>query len=308
MQKRSSTAIIDQVLSGSLAEEVGLVPGDRIQRINGRILNDLIDYHLIEDSERFSLEAIGVDGRLRKIEVDNREYQGLGVVFTSAVFDGVRTCQNNCLFCFVDQMPAGMRPSLYLKDDDYRLSFLQGSYITLTNLSADDWERISRYRLSPLYLSIHATDPKARERLFGTIKARDVMGKLRKLAAQGINLHAQAVICPGINDGDVLERTISDLGGLWPSLQSLAVVPVGLTRHRLGLPKLRQFTPDEARAVLDTIRSAQTGFLKDYGSRLVFAADEFILRAGAKFPPLEEYEDLWQLENGVGLKKSLSKS
>lgn len=301
MTNKHPSAEVFQVLPGSLAEEVGLAPGDRIMRINGRTLRDLIDYHLAEASNRLILEVAKADGEFREIDLENEEGWGLGVVFNSAVFDGIRVCRNKCLFCFVDQMPPGMRPSLYLKDDDYRLSFLQGSYITLSNLSAEDWQRIKRERLSPLYISVHATQPEVRERLFGAEKAREIMSHLEQLASWGIKMHTQAVIVPGINDGAVLEKTISDLGGLWPSVLSLAVVPVGLTRHRAGLPELKRFSPTEARAVLELVHRKQREFLSEFGTRLVFPADEFLIQAGAEFPPLAEYEDLWQLENGVGL-------
>jgi putative radical SAM enzyme (TIGR03279 family) len=198
-------------------------------------------------------------------------------------------------------MPPKQRASLYIKDDDYRLSFLQGSYITLTNLTDADWQRIADYRLSPLYISVHATEPKVRRELLGNKQASAIMHHLQRLAEWGCHFHAQAVLCPGINDGAVLEKTIADLEKFWPYLRTFALVPVGLTRHRAGLAPLRKFKPTEAAAVIDITHRAQQRFLSLYGSRLVFAADEFYLQADQKFPPLETYEDLLQLENGVGL-------
>lgn len=301
MRKREPVAIIASVSSHSLASRLGLQPGDRIVKINGKRITDLITYQLEEAQDLLVLEVEKENGEYWEFEVEKAETEGLGVSFTSAVFDGIRPCRNHCLFCFVDQMPRGLRPSLYIKDDDYRLSFLQGSYITLTNLTDADWQRIHRLRLSPLYISVHATDPEVRQQLLGNKRAGDVLSHLQKLADWGCHFHAQAVLCPGINDGPVLEKTIADLGAFWPHLQTLAIVPVGLTGHRRRLTPLRLFKTEEAQAVLEIVHRAQQQFHTAYGSRLVFAADEFYLQAGQEFPPLEAYEDLLQLENGVGL-------
>lgn len=294
-------AEILRVFPGSPAERANLQPGERILEINGVRPADLIDYLQAEASDRLHLVVARPEGDRREIRLEKAAEEPLGVVFTSAVFDRVRTCGNRCLFCFVDQMPPGFRKTLYIKDDDYRLSFLQGSYITLTNLKPADWERIRRLHLSPLYISIHATDPAVRRKLFRPPAAAEIMPSLKKLADWGISFHGQLVLCPGINDGEALIRTITDLGGLWPALGSLAVVPVGLTAYRQGLPELRGFTREEAREVLAVVAAFQEKFLAAYGTRLVFAADEFYLQAGEEFPPLAGYEDLWQLTNGVGL-------
>lgn len=296
-----SAAEILRVLPGSPAEKVKLQPGEKILEINGVRPADLIDYLQAEASDRLHLVVAGPEGDKREIRLEKAAEEPLGVVFSSAVFDRVRTCGNRCLFCFVDQMPPGFRKTLYIKDDDYRLSFLQGSYITLTNLKPADWERIRRLHLSPLYISIHATDPAVRRKLFRSPAAAEILPSLQKLADWGISFHGQLVLCPGINDGEALIRTITDLGRLWPALGSLAVVPVGLTAYRQGLPELRGFTREEAREVLAVVASFQEKFLASYGTRLVFAADELYLLAEKEFPPLAEYEDLWQLTNGVGL-------
>ncbi|NLY88613.1 MAG: DUF512 domain-containing protein [Firmicutes bacterium] len=292
---------IARVIPGSPAKKVKLQPGERILEINQVRPVDLIDYLAAEASDRLHLFVAGPEGETREIRLEKAAEEPLGVVFTSAVFDRVKTCRNRCLFCFVDQMPPGLRETLYVKDDDYRLSFLQGSYITLTNLKPADWERIRRLHLSPLYISIHATEPEIRRKLFRSPAAAEIMPYLKKLAGWGVSFHGQLVLCPGINDGEVLFRTLTDLGGLWPALASLAVVPVGLTAYRRGLPELRTFAPEEAREVLAMVASFQEKFLAAYGSRLVFAADELYLLAGEEFPPLAGYEDLWQLTNGVGL-------
>ncbi len=297
----TNAAEILRVLPGSPAEKVKLRPGERILEINQVRPADLIDYLRAEAADRLHLLMAGPEGNRREIRLEKAAEEPLGVVFTSAVFDRVKTCCNRCLFCFVDQMPPGLRKTLYVKDDDYRLSFLQGSYITLTNLEPADWERIERLHLSPLYISIHATGPEIRRKLFRSPAAAEIMPSLRRLADWGISFHGQLVLCPGVNDGEALFRTLTDLGGLWPALGSLAVVPVGLTAYRQGLPELRGFTPEEAREVLAMVVSFQEKFLAAHGSRLVFAADELYLLAGKEFPPLAEYEDLWQLTNGVGL-------
>lgn len=302
MRKEKPVAVIASVAPHSLAFRLGLQPGDRIVKINGKRIPDLITYQLAEAQEHLVLEVEKENGEYWEYEVEKAETEGLGLSFTAAVFDGIKRCRNHCLFCFVDQMPPKLRPSLYIKDDDYRLSFLQGSYITLTNLTDADWQRIQRFRLSPLYISVHATDPEVRVRLLGGNKrAGEIQAHLQRLAAWGCHFHAQAVLCPGINDGPILEKTIADLGAFWPHLQTLAIVPVGLTGHRTGLSPLRLFKQEEAQAVLKIVHAAQQQFLNAYGSRLVFAADEFYLQADQEFPPLAEYEDLLQLENGVGL-------
>ena len=299
--RQNTAAEILKVAPDSLAAELGLNPGDRIIRINRIELTDLIDYQLAECGEKLFLEVEKNDGQHWEIELEKSEEQGLGLTFTSAIFDGIKSCKNHCLFCFIDQMPPGQRSSLYIKDDDYRLSFLQGSYVTLTNFVEDDWERIHRLRLSPLYISVHATDSEVRKLMLGTEQGGNILAQLKKLSSWGCQLHAQAVLCPGINDGKILEKTITDLGELWPNLKTVAIVPLGLTSHRLRLPRLRKFYPSEAADVIRIVHHAQDKFLSIYGSRLVYASDEFYLQAGKGFPDLEEYEELMQLENGVGL-------
>lgn len=294
-------AKIKRVSPGSIGAQLELEPGDVILSINRHNLLDFIDYLVLSSEGKLNLEVAKKNGELLEIEFEKDPEEPLGLSFEDTVFDKVRVCNNHCLFCFVHQLPAGQRASLYVRDDDYRLSFLQGCYITLTNLKESDWRRIEEQHLTPLYISVHATDPAIREKLLGNKNAGRIIDQLQRLVRAGITVHTQAVICPGINDGPVLERTIADLAQLWPSVASLAVVPVGLTNWRQNLYQLRGFLDQEAAAVLKIITAAQKGFLQQLDTRFVFAADEWYILSGAEFPPDEEYEGYPQLDNGVGL-------
>lgn len=294
-------ALITEVDPDGIGAELGLKPGDRLLEINGIKPVDFIDYLMLTAEERIDLKIRKGSGEYLEFEFEKDSAETLGLGFEAAVFDGIKTCKNHCLFCFVHQLPPGQRASLYIQDDDYRLSFLQGSYVTLTNLSAADWERIEKLHLSPLYISVHATDPAVRRRLLGSRAIEPILDQLKRLAAAGITLHTQAVICPGINDGAILEKTISDLAELWPQVVSLAIVPVGLTGHRQKLYQLRVPNRDEALQTLKTVGEYQKKFLKKINSRFVFAADEWYIIAREAFPSNEEYEGYPQLDNGVGL-------
>lgn len=297
--------LISQVRVGSVAKDLGLLPGDRVLRVNDKEPGDILDWRLAESAEELLLLVKHRDGSLTEYEIEKDYHEQLGLQFDPPTLDKVRSCRNRCLFCFVDQLPAGMRRSLYLKDDDYRLSFCSGSFVTLTNLSENDLERICRLHLSPLYVSVHATEPGLRSRLIGNRRAGEIMRVLSRLAQAGIRLHAQVVLCPGLNDGAALERTINDLYSLYPAVQSVAVVPVGLTAHRDGLYPLRPCRKEEAGAVLEQVRLAAGQALQEQGTRFVFAADEFYKLAGLSLPEDEEYEGYPQLENGVGLVRLL---
>jgi putative radical SAM enzyme (TIGR03279 family) len=294
-------ALIKEIVKGSIAAELELEPGDRVLSVNEEKLTDYIDLLRWNAEEELTLVVRKQSGEVIEFEVEKESEEPLGFIVAEVVFDGIRTCSNQCLFCFVHQLPQGQRRSLYIRDDDYRLSFLHGCYITLTNLTEEDWLRIERLHLSPLYISVHATDPEIRCKLLGSPRGGQIMTELRRLADSGITLHTQAVICPGLNDGLILERTISDLAGLYPAVNSLAVVPVGLTGHRGGLYPLRTFTPDEAAQILDRIAEFQKKFYDNLDTRFVFAADEWYLSAGREFPDEPEYEGFPQLDNGVGL-------
>ncbi len=289
---------IARVLPGSLALRIGLEPGDRIVSVNNSEVHDVIDFKFFSSDERISVVARKASGRLLKSVVTKMPDDDLGLEFVPF---RIKKCRNRCLFCFVDQMPKGCRASLSVKDDDYRASFLHGNYITLCNLTEPDWERIFKQRLSPLYISVHATDPALRASLLRNKKAPDIMTALRRLAAGGIKMHTQIVVCPGINDGDHLTRTIQDLSGLYPAVSSIAAVPVGLTSCRQRLYPLKPFTPRQARAVLEIIAPLEKKYKRQFGTRLVFASDEFYIKAKEPIPPASFYEDFPQIENGVGM-------
>lgn len=293
---------VARVRRGGLAAEAGLAPGDLLVAVNGTTLRDLIDFHLLAGEERLRI-ALRRDGAEHTVTLERRWGKELGLELAPPAPGEISTCSNKCIFCFIHQLPRGMRRSLYVKDDDYRLSFLHGNYITLTDLEEPEIERIIAQRLSPLYISVHATDPDLRRLLLGNPRTLrgDLLERMTRLARAGIRMHAQIVVCPGINDGPHLERTVRDLARLHPGVATVAVVPVGLTRFRERLPALRTLTPDEARALVGAIHSWQAASLRERGTRLVFAADELYLQAGAPIPPARAYEGYPVLEDGVGL-------
>lgn len=299
--QHSEGAVVSEVHPASVAERLGIRPGDRVISINGQAVTDLIDLLILTSGRAVTVRWETPQGGTLERTAGKGENEGLGLSFEQAVFDGIRHCQNRCLFCFVDQLPRGMRPTLYIKDDDYRLSFLQGAYVTLSNLREQDWQRIMRFRLSPLYVSVHATDPAIRARLLGLPAPTPVLPHLARLSENGIIVHGQVVACPGINDGPVLDETISDLAGLYPGVASLAVVPVGLTGHRSGLAQIHPYGPEEAAAVIRQIEVWQRKCLDRLGTRFVFASDEWYLLSGRPLPPEDDYEDYPQISNGVGL-------
>jgi putative radical SAM enzyme (TIGR03279 family) len=287
---------------GGLAARAGVRPGDRLVRLNGHALRDLVDFHVQAGEEELAIDL--ERGGERHAVLVRREWgRDLGLECEPPAPAEISTCANKCVFCFIHQLPRGLRRSLYVKDDDYRLSFLHGNYITLTDLPESELQRIVDLRLSPLYVSVHATDPALRHFLLGSPKSirGDLMERMRRLADAGIRMHAQVVLCPGLNDGPHLERTVRELGALHPGVTTVAIVPVGLTRHREGLPPLRAITADEARAVIRAVDGWQAGFLPALGTRLVFAADELYLQAGAPLPPVAAYEGFPVVEDGVGL-------
>ena len=288
---------IESVEPGSYAADLALQSGDQLLSINDRDIDDLIDYYQAVETAQLEVEILRVDGELWVLRLEKEPEEDIGLELEHPQ---PLQCGNNCLFCFVHQLPKGMRRTLYIKDEDYRFSYLYGSYITLSNLQEADLERIIQQQLSPLYISVHATDDSVRENLLGC-PAPPIMPLLRRLTAAGIELHCQIVLCPEFNNGAVLRQSIEDLAELYPQIATLAVVPVGLTKHRQKLPAMRKLSQAEAAEALAQIQLCQQNYLTQKGSRFVFAADEIYLQAKVGFPPLSDYEELAQLENGVGL-------
>lgn len=298
-------AVVTAVVPGSIADEAGLRPGDRLLAINGAPASDLIQLHYAAAAPRLRLRVLRSDGEELVVDIEKDEEEDLGLRFADPLFDRIVTCVNRCIFCFVHQSPRGMRRSLYIMDDDLRLSVLDGNFVTLTNWTEEDWRRVTEQHLSPLYVSVHATEDDLRAFLMGTHRARGIMGQLRRLAEAGIVVHAQLVLCPGINDGEHLDRSISDLASLFPHVRTVSVVPVGLTRFRRYLFPLRPYTPAEAAAILRQVRSWQRHWLQRLGTRFVFPADEWYALARRWVPPAGAYEDFPQLANGIGLVRRL---
>ena len=297
-------AVVEFIEAGSIGEEIGFEVGDKLISINGVQPRDLIDYKFLIAEESLQLKILDAQGKTHKIEIEKEQDDELGLAFTEALFDGLKQCNNQCPFCFIDQQPSGKRKSLYLKDDDYRLSFLYGSYLTLTNLSEQDWLRIDQQRLSPLFVSVHSTEPALRSQLLRNPNAIDLLKQLNWFSKKRIQIHAQIVVCPEINDGKALEKTINDLfsfaQGEYPVVLSAAIVPVGLTRFRPSNDGLIPVDAKCASKVINQVESMQKKFYKSIGSRFAWLSDEWYLIAKKPLPKLNSYEDLPQKENGVG--------
>ena len=297
-------AKITRVLPDSIAWELGFEPGDAIYSINGTNPRDLIDYRYLCADEYLELEVIDAGGKTHRVELEKDYDTDLGLEFATALFDGLIQCTNGCPFCFIDQQPPGKRASLYLKDDDYRLSFLYGSYLTLTNLTEAEWQRIEQMRLSPLYVSVHATEADIRTRLLKNPRAGQILSHLKWFQDRRLQIHAQVVVCPGINDGIHLERTLTDLAsfhtGDIPAVASVAVVPVGLTRFRPEQDRLIPVSQEKAAEVITQVQAIQQKFQPEFNSNVVWLADEWFLIARQDLPPESHYEDYPQIGNGVG--------
>ena len=295
--------VVSDVLPHSPADRAGVVRGDVLLSINGAPVCDLIDYEFLTADKRLTLRlrGAGEGGKERAVRVHKDEYEPLGLSFATSMMSPLRTCKNHCMFCFIDQMPNGVRTSLSVKDDDWRMSFVMGNYVSLTNVDDAELDRIIARRVGPLYISLHASDPLLRVRMMANPRAGRILDQLRRLKDAGLRYHLQVVLCPGVNDGDALWQTLSDARALIPAAQSIAVIPVGLTRFREGLAPLRRFTGEEAAALIDALAPLQEDCLRAHGSRFVFLADEWYLMAGRALPAYDEYEAFMQLENGVGL-------
>ena len=295
---------ISGIVPGSIAEEMEIAPGDLLLSVNGHELEDVFDYHYLVNEEYVVVLIQKPDGEQWELEIEKDYDEDLGLVFDQALLDEYHSCRNKCIFCFIDQMPPGMRDTLYFKDDDARLSFLQGNYITLTNMSDKDIDRIIRFHLAPINVSVHTTNPKLRCKMLHNRFAGGALDKMKKLAAAGIEMNSQIVLCKGWNDGEELDRTIADLMELYPSMQSLSVVPMGATKYREHLVQVDPFNAQDAGAVLDQIHGWQAHMMEKYGIHFVHASDEWFIMAGRPLPEAEYYEGYGQIENGVGMVRS----
>jgi putative radical SAM enzyme (TIGR03279 family) len=278
-----------------------LTTGDQVIAVDGQAIRDVLDLQYYTAEDQFSCIVRKADGEIWKLKIEREQNEALGWAFDQISADGLKTCVNQCIFCFVAQMPAGMRRSLYDKDDDYRLSLTQGSFITLSNLNEADVQRIIDLRLSPLYISVHAWNPDIRVWMMRSPKAANLPDQMKRLAQAGLTMHAQIVVLPGVNDGECLWESVRQLRILYPAVQSIGVVPVGLTKYRQGLTSLRTFTADEAKEILVAGQNMQRTWRVETGRSIVYFADEWYALAGLAFPALEMYDDLSQLENGIGM-------
>ncbi|MCR5641639.1 MAG: DUF512 domain-containing protein [Lachnospiraceae bacterium] len=300
-----ATHMIATITPDSPAERAGMVPGENIVAINGHELKDIFDYHYYSDDEHLEILVQLADECNKTYVIDKDLGEDLGITFENGLMDNYRSCHNKCMFCFIDQMPKGMRETLYFKDDDTRLSFLQGNYVTLTNMKDADLQRVIDYHLAPINISVHATNPELRCRMLHNRFAGDILEKIKKIHDAGLEMNSQVVLCKGINDGAELDRTIGELFQFHPLMESLSIVPVGLTKYREGLQPLEPFERDDARAVLEIIEKWQKRSFDAYGDHFVQASDEWYLLAELPLPEAERYDGYIQLENGVGMLRLL---
>lgn len=303
--KKKNEHIVKKVLSGSIAEEMEITPGDALLEINGHKIEDIFDYQYYTQDEYIEILVRKPSGEEWLLEIDKGYDEDLGITFENGLMDDYRSCHNKCIFCFIDQMPKGMRDTLYFKDDDSRLSFLQGNYVTLTNMSDEDVDRIIRYNLSPINVSFQTTNPELRCKMLNNRFAGQALEKAWKLAQAGIIMNGQIVLCKGVNDGAELDRSIRDLSAYLPNLESVSVVPVGLSKYRDGLYPLEPFTKEDAQDVLRIIHGWQNKIYPEYGTHFVHASDEWYILAEEELPQEEQYDGYLQLENGVGMLRLL---
>ena len=293
--------VVQEVEPGSVAEEMGIEAGDVLVSVNGTQVTDIFDYQFLIQDVYIEVLIRKPDGEEWLLEIDKEYDEDLGIVFENGLMDEYRSCHNKCIFCFIDQMPKGMRETLYFKDDDSRLSFLQGNYVTLTNMSDEDIERIIRYRLSPINISFQTTEPELRCKMLNNRFAGQALRQVDKLYEAGITMNGQIVLCKGVNDGEHLERSLSDLKAYAPVLESVSVVPVGLSKYRDGLYPLQPFTSEDAKEVLACIHAWQERMYREYGIHFVHASDEWYVMADEDLPEADRYDGYLQLENGVGM-------
>lgn len=301
---RKADTTIKYIEPYSIADEAGLEIGDKLISINGHDFHDILEYRYLTAEYEVTLEVLKKDGTTEMITVEN-DYEDLGIEFAEGLIDEAQSCKNKCIFCFIDQLPKGMRETVYFKDDDTRLSFLQGNYVTLTNMSDEEIDRLIKMRVSPINVSVHATEPELRCKMLNNRFAGKCYDIMKRFAENDIYMNCQIVLCPGINDGENLKRTLSDLGALFPNVNSISVVPVGLTRYRDGLYPLTPFTKESSAETIRFVEEIQNEFLEKLGTRLVYLSDEFYVDAGIPVPDAESYEGFPQIENGVGLIASM---
>lgn len=293
--------IITKVIPNGIAEEVGIEVNDILLSINDKKINDIIDYKFLSADEEIILEVEKSDGEVWEIEIEKEYGEDLGIEFGGGIMDKAKSCSNKCIFCFIDQLPKGMRETLYFKDDDSRLSFLQGNFVTLTNMKDEDIDRIIQYHISPINVSVHTTNPELRVQMLNNRFAGNVFDRMKKLADAGITMNAQIVSVPGINNGDELKRTITDLYTLYPSISDLAVVPIGVTKFRQGLKHVNTYTKEESIKEIESVKKLQEKYIKETGKPFVRLSDEFYLVAGKEIPDQEFYDDYHQIEDGIGM-------
>ena len=292
---------IVEVEQNSIAEELGIEPGDMLISINGEEIQDIIDYEYLTAQEELTLRFEDPSGRTLEASVEKETYETLGLRFETGLMSKIRSCKNHCIFCFIDQLPPHARHSLCVKDDDWRLSLIMGNYISLTNISDAEFDRILKRKVSPLYISVHATDPVIRRRMMCNPNAGNLMLRLTAMKQAGLQAHCQIVLCPDVNDGAILDRTVRDLYSLYPGIQSAAVVPVGLTKFREKLYPLKPYTREGALAVLQQLHAHQRKFKREVGHNFIYPSDELYVLGEAALPNYESYDDFPQIENGVGL-------
>lgn len=303
---KESRNIIEDVVLGSIADELGVDPGDILLTINDTPVKDVIDYKYLISDEYLEVVIQKEDGEIWELEIEKEISEDLGIIFTNPLIDKAKSCQNKCMFCFIDQLPPNMRDTLYFKDDDSRLSFLQGNFITLTNMSQDDIDRIIQYRLSPINVSVHTTNPELRIKMLKNKKAGKIYEILKSFHKANLEMNCQIVLVPGVNDGDELRKTIEDLSKLYPSINSVAVVPVGVTKYRESLAKLETYDEEKAKVLIADINKMQDEYMNKLDTRYIFASDEFYLVSKEDLPTYDEYEGFPQYENGVGLLRSFA--
>lgn len=292
--------IIDDITPGSIAEELDIKKGDKLISVNGEYIEDILEYRFLICDESIIVEIEKPDKEIWELDIEKDYDEDLGLMF-NGIIDNQKSCCNKCIFCFIDQLPKGMRKTLYFKDDDTRLSFLQGNFVTLTNLKDKDIEKIIRFRISPINISVHTTDMELRKMMLNNKNAGRLLEQLKRLKDGGIEMKAQIVLCPGINDGKQLDKTVEDLYRFYPQLNCIAAVPVGLTKYRAGLYPLFEYNKNSALKIIKQVELMQDYYFEKIGTRFIFLSDEFYISASKELPPYKNYEDFYQLENGVGI-------